>query len=149
MLSCLKGGALSLAHIAGIATGDVDVRCLADAVFIETAVDGVTIYRQRSIGSFVLVAVRVVGLFIETGAAGGLLFTSVLTFDQDVTATATVVRVVNTGFDITIQTYHGVSSFLHISLGDEFHHTVLVWVKSHEIMRRNNGESLHRSYRKM
>ena len=87
----------------------------ADAVFVVTAVDSVTVYRKGSVRSLILVAIRVVGLFIEAGAAGRFLFAGVLTFDQDVAATAAIVSIVNTGFYIAIQTYHGVLSFLHIN----------------------------------
>ena len=114
LLSCLKGGTLGFTYISGTATGDVDVFCLADTIFVKSTVDGIAVYGQRYIGGLVLVAVGVVGLLVETGAASGFLFAGILTFDQDVATTAAVVCVMNTGFYITIQTYHGISSFLNI-----------------------------------
>jgi hypothetical protein len=88
------------------------VCCFADAIVVKTTVDSITVYGQSSVGSFVFVAIRVIRLLVEAGTAGSLLLAGILTFYQNVAATAAVVSVVNTGFYITIQTYHGVSSFL-------------------------------------
>jgi hypothetical protein len=81
---------------------------MADAVFIETAARCLAVYSQRDIRRFILIAVRVVALFVEAGAAGSLLAAGVLAVNKDIAAAAAVVRVVNTGLNIAVQSYHGI-----------------------------------------
>ena len=70
---------------------------MADAVFIETAARCLAVYSQRDIRRFILIAVRVVALFVEAGAAGSLLAAGVLAVPRGCAAAAAVGGVVGSG----------------------------------------------------
>lgn len=106
LLSCLEAGTLRALCLDCIAACDTDMLGLAEAIFVEYTVYGLTLYFQSVFRCFEHVAEHSALVLIIAAAACIAFLMCGLAFHDDCALTAAVLRVMKTSRYVTIQFCH-------------------------------------------